>query len=428
MLSREEVLSRVRGYEPWQKLSALSLIALSGNASKDDVRSIMAEELLKGECTGFLKAHTNDNTFSSQQLGDLIVWEQNVDSQLSVESSGLESKLLNAKSSTIKEAIRQCHIDLGNLLRRWGRLDDSYKQYLKARDFCSTPQHQVDCCFRLIAVSFDLQNFQSARSFASKIFDISTDHIVRSKAAAFEGILHTMAGHFRTANESFLSIGCNLDDLGTIQLADLALCGGLCILATSNRADILKMFSSSNIFIKQILLNQPALRTLIFEYANGNYCNCVSFLEQAQPILQSNLFLREIYPQLVKAIHEKLLFQYLQPYEVVAINDVSASLQVTGDFVERVVASLITKKLLVAKIDLEKQVIMKSTINVSAKIIEEALLLTSSHVFAVEKNFIHSSMLRQSMSNTEGSNKSNKRMGDPSLLNTDALEYGNDVI
>jgi COP9 signalosome complex subunit 1 len=427
MSSKEDLLSSLQGYDTWQRLTALLMIMNNDSATRDIAQSILFEELLRENCTGFLKAHTNDGTFTSNQLSELVPWEQRVDQHLSPESSGLESRLLNAKSSTIKEAIRQCHIDFGDFLRRWGKLDDSSKQYLKARDFCSTPQHQVECCFRLISINFEMQNYQAARSFTSKIFDISTDHTVRSKASAFEGILQTMAGHFRSATESFLSIGHQLDDqsLGTVLLSDVALCGGLCILATSNRADILKTFSSSNTFIKHILLHQPALRSMILEYANGKFSNCISFVESLQSTkMKSNIFLREISQSILKAISEKVVFQYLLPYEVISMDDVATSLQVSGEFVEKFVAILINKKLLVAKIDLEKRVIIKSSVNVAAKIVEEALQLTSSHVFAVERNFIHSSMLRQSMSNTEGGSgkSSNKRMAESGLSSADAME------
>jgi hypothetical protein len=396
----DDIREKLRSYDLWPRLNRLSVLATPTNEVNTELvltcQTLLCEELLNSSCTGFYKAHRNHKCFENVDKALLIAWEQRTDQDVKSEIVDLDAKLVHAKTTTIKETIRQAHLELGNIYRKWGKLEESLKNFLKVREYCANPAQQVEICFRIISVSFDLNLFANVKQFLGKVLDLSADVAVRTKAMWIELSLLTMYGDFALVADRVPALVDTLPDqaLGFLTASDIAMYGTLSILATKNRASISKIFTSSNLFQKHYLILQPLLRTVLHDAATGNFRNIFRDIHSLIPILSVDPITKDIFGTLVSAVEQQQMLQFLLPYEVLPLQQIMDNFNADLGKVETTISELIMKTLLVAKIDLEKGILMKVHQDSASRLIDETQALTTGHIQAMEKSFIHLGILQ----------------------------------
>ena len=181
----------------------------------------------------------------------------------------LDNDLKNYKSNSIKESIRRGQDDLGDHFVDGGDLANALKCYSRARDYCTSGRHVVTMCVNVIKVSVYLQNWSHVLSYVNKALATpelgdsktsNSDHlclITRLRCAG--GLADLMTRKYSSAAKQFLSASldhCDCPDL--LSPNNVAIYGGLCALATFDRAELHKQVSNQS-ELRLVCVNQSQL-------------------------------------------------------------------------------------------------------------------------------------------------------------------------
>jgi hypothetical protein len=101
-----------------------------------------------------------------------------------------------------------------------------------------------------------------------------------------------------------------------VSVSDAALIGGLCMLASGDRADVRKRVLDSETFAS-IVAREPELRALLEDFLASRYSSALARLDVLRPRLLLDLHLGAHTNVLVEKIRRRALVQYTMPYSSV---------------------------------------------------------------------------------------------------------------
>jgi len=255
------------------------------------------------------------------RLGDAYLpdaeWAARVELSGSKRHEKLEMELNGYKTNLIKESIRMGHNDLGDFFFERGDLQNAFKSYVRTRDYCTTSKHIVTMCLNVIAVSIALGNYGHVTNYVSKAEQTPelTDQVVVAKLRAAAGLAALENGKYKLAARKLVEVH---NDLGgsycsVVSAQDVATYGGLCALASFDRAELKSKVIDNNMFL-QFLELVPEVRELIHDFYASRYASCLSYLEQLRPTLQLDVHLHDHWCKLYEQIRHKALIQYCYPF------------------------------------------------------------------------------------------------------------------
>lgn len=143
-------------------------------------------------------------------------------------------------------------------------LQNAFKCYVRTRDYCTTSKHIITMCLNVIKVSIEMGNFMHVQNYVSKAEttpDVQSDVVMCAKLRCAAGLAFLDAKKYKLAARAFVDIS---PELGTsysdvISPADVALYGGLCALASFERAE-LKQRVINNIGFREFLELYPEVK------------------------------------------------------------------------------------------------------------------------------------------------------------------------
>ena len=100
----------------------------------------------------------------------------------------LESELMTAKTTMVKESVRLAYGELWQYHCDGGNLAEANKTLLKSRDFCSAPNHVMDLCIRSALTSLDSGDCRAVQQHASKADQPEADAATKNRLKLFLGI------------------------------------------------------------------------------------------------------------------------------------------------------------------------------------------------------------------------------------------------
>jgi COP9 signalosome complex subunit 1 len=255
------------------------------------------------------------------RLGDAYMpdaeWAARVERDANKRHEKLEMELNGYKTNLIKESIRMGHNDLGDFHYRRGDLQNAFKSYVRTRDYCTTSKHIVTMCLNVIAVSIELGDYGHVTNYVSKAEQTPEldDQVVLAKLRSAAGLAALENGKYKLAARKLVEVH---NDLGgsyssVVSAQDVATYGGLCALASFDRAELKSKVIDNNMFL-QFLELVPEVRELIHDFYASRYASCLSYLEQLRPTLQLDVHLHDHWCQLYQQIRRKALIQYCYPF------------------------------------------------------------------------------------------------------------------
>uniref|UniRef100_A0A0K2ULN8 PCI domain-containing protein n=1 Tax=Lepeophtheirus salmonis TaxID=72036 RepID=A0A0K2ULN8_LEPSM len=306
-------------------------------------------------------------------------WIESRNKKAALRLEKLDTDLKNYKSNSIKESIRRGHDDLGDHFLECGELDNALKCYSRARDYCTSGSHVVNMCLNVIKVSVYLQNWSCVITYVNKalntpeIEESSSSSGFNSKSTYHQntmtrlycayGLAELGIRKYKSSAKRFLQASldhCDIPDMMSTQ--NVATYGGLCALATFDRAELKRLVISSSSF-KLFLELDPALREAILNFYASKYGACLKQLDDMKDNLLLDIYLAPHVPKLYAMIRNRALIQYFSPYTSADLTKMAHSFNTSVSGLENELMTLILEDQIQARIDSHNKILYAQDVN-----------------------------------------------------------------
>ena len=297
-------------------------------------------------------------------------WLAQAKSESDATVKSMRTDLANAKSTMIKESIRECHLVLGDVLLKQGDLAAAVKSYVSARDYCTTTKHHLQMCTNVIRASLYLEHYGHIDSYASKAMD-KIKQAEKQKDSSVNGsaldsaraqvkcgrALSMLTGrNFRAAARHFVEIPSSAASSVSemINPEDVALYGSVCILAAYSRQEMKAVLDNEQSFREYLELSNPA-REMLSSFVNYNYDACFKCLKELEARFKLDMYIGPHATVLYKRIRDGALVQYVKPHISVDLTKMAACFQTTFEGLCEELVELISKGDLKARINIAER-------------------------------------------------------------------------
>ncbi|EFX74404.1 hypothetical protein DAPPUDRAFT_324380 [Daphnia pulex] len=296
-----------------------------------------------------------------------LAWAESKMKKAALKLEKLDTDLKNYKANSIKESIRRGHDDLGDHYLDYGDMSNALKCYSRARDYCTSSKHVIHMCLNVIKVSVYLQNWSHVLSYVNKAEstpDFAESSNSKDGGQALVTHLQCAAGlaelatkKYKCAARHFLQANvdhCDLPEL--LSPSNVAVFGGLCALATYDRAELQKHVISSSSF-KLFLELEPQLRDIIHKFYESKYASCLKLLEEMKDNLLLDMYLAPHVPALYTKIRNRALIQYFSPYMSADMRRMAEAFNTSVSALEDELMQLILDGQIQARIDSHNKIL-----------------------------------------------------------------------
>ena len=248
----------VGAYTGVTRIKRLAFIASASPPHKADaIRMAVAEVKRTNNTALYLELVALAGDDSGLARDD--AWVEQVDRRAAQRHDKLEADLNAHKTSLVKESIRMGHNDLGDFHYERGDFNTALKCYVRTRDYCTTSKHILAMCQNVIRASIQMGNFTHVANYITKAESTpdSSDPALVAQLRVAAGLAFLESKKYKLAARKFLSVAAELgsgySDVASSQ--DVALYGGLCALASFDRAEL-----------KSKVIESPTFRTFLELY------------------------------------------------------------------------------------------------------------------------------------------------------------------
>lgn len=393
-------------YDGYTKLQRLLFIADKCPNLQEDAYRLLLNELKRGSNTAmYLKVY--------EQVGAAVncgaefdrEWVETVENRESIKLERLEAELMAAKTTMVKESIRLSFNDIGDLHYERGNLSEAMKSYLRTRDYCTIPKHNLDLCARVVSVSMDLNQFGNVNFYVTKAESTAGENIpsgaikenvMSSKIKAAAALVLLIEGQYKGAAKKFLEVGWNVGESFSTIIApeDIAVYGTLCALATLERSVIRKTALENTVF-KSFLELVPDIKYILNSFFAGKYGDCLSYLARIESELKLDVHLSRHVEPLISQITERMILLYFSPYSSVDMNRMAVALNMNIVQLEKSVAALIACDKIPARIDSQSKTLHRRQHDVRSVTIEKVERLSAKHLREVKRGILRLSVMQE---------------------------------
>ncbi|XP_022770356.1 COP9 signalosome complex subunit 1 [Durio zibethinus] len=319
------------------------------------------DEIKKGENTQLFREVVQkiDGRLGPNYSMD-ATWCTMVDRKAEQRKEKLENELNAYRTNLIKESIRMGYNDFGDFYYAHGALGDSFKSYVRTRDYCTTSKHIIQMCLSAILVSIEMGQFTHVTSYVSKAEQTpeALDPLTVSKLRCAAGLAHLEAKKYKLAARKFLEVGPESGNSYSEVIApqDVATYGGLCALASFDRTE-LKNKVIDNINFRNFLELVPEVRELINDFYSSHYASCLEYLGNLKSNLMLDFHLHDHVATLYDQIRSKALIQYTHPFVSVDLRMMADAFKTSVAGLEKELEALITDNQIQARIDSHNKIL-----------------------------------------------------------------------
>ncbi|PGH03389.1 COP9 signalosome complex subunit 1 [Blastomyces parvus] len=344
-------------------------------------------------------------------------WVDHTSKVVKAETDRLEHELKGYKNNLIKESIRMGNEDLGHHYHRIGDLPNASKAYSRMREYCTTTSHIASMLFKNINVAIDRGDWLGVQSSVQRLRNLQfkPEDEAKNKAKMFAALaLSQLASSaYQSAAISFLSTDPVIADnyKEVISANDIAVYGGLCALASMDRAD-LQTHVLENKSFRNFLELEPHIRRAISFFCASKFRLCLDILDAYRADYLLDIHLQKHVPVLYSRIRTKAMQQYIIPYSRVTLDamvkvfspDQAASINkpdgstidLKSPFIVELI-DMIQKGALDARIDAEKGVLVTTQTNtrenVQAAVIQNVKdYVNAAHIQLLRMNILHAGL------------------------------------
>ena len=341
------------------RIRRLAFIASASPAHKQDALRMAALEVKRTSNTSLylelIQLSGDDGGLARDEA-----WIESVDRKATQRLEKLEADLNTHKTSLVKESIRLGHNDLGAFHYDRGDFNMALKCYVRTRDYCTTSKHIIEMCTNVIKASLQMGNFTHVANYITKAESTpdGSDPALVAQLRVAAGLAHLEAKKYKLAARKFLEVPAEhhgaFSEIASAQ--DVALYGGLCALASFDRAELKSKLVESSSF-KAFLELFPQVREAVADFYNSRYAACLSYLDRLRPDLALDMHLHDHVGQLYEDVRSKALVQYFSPFVTVDMKLMASAFNVGVDALEKELAALIMSKQIPARIDSQSKVL-----------------------------------------------------------------------
>ncbi|KAF7844667.1 COP9 signalosome complex subunit 1 [Senna tora] len=354
----------------------MRLLFIADHCEKNSTMQLEAlrmayDEIKKGENTQlFREVVQKIDGRLGPDYGMDVAWCETVDRRAEQRKEKLENELNAYRTNLIKESIRMGYNDFGDFYYAHGQLGDAFKSYVRTRDYCTTSKHIIHMCMSAILVSIEMGQFTHVTSYVSKAEQTpeALDQITVAKLRCAAGLANLEAKKYKLAARKFLETGPELGSHYNEVIApqDVATYGGLCALATFDRAELkactpLYSYDDSkvidNLNFRNFLELVPEVRELINDFYSSHYASCLEYLGNLKTNLLLDIHLNDHVETLYDQIRHKALIQYTHPFVSVDLRMMANAFKTTVAGLEKELEALITDNQIQARIDSHNKIL-----------------------------------------------------------------------
>mmetsp|Transcript_27419 Transcript_27419/g.20572 ORF Transcript_27419/g.20572 Transcript_27419/m.20572 type:complete len:242 (-) Transcript_27419:99-824(-) len=167
-----------------------------------------------------------------------------------------------------------------------------------------------------------------------------------------DGLSSLHSGDMKSAAEKLVQVPL-VEDARIYEVLspqDLAFYVTITALHSENRKDLKDKILMSSQF-KNLMESVPETTDIIENYLNGKYQDFQQALQKIQQGLKYDAFFGHKLDDIIAKIRRKALVQYVTPYKVIDLREIAKEFNLSLEFIEAEIASLIVDKKIQAKID-----------------------------------------------------------------------------
>lgn len=357
-------------------------------------------------------------------------WAEKKTREVQQEQERLEHELKSYKNNLIKESIRMGNEDLGHFYYDTGDYQNAHKAYVKMREHCTSNKHLADMTLRLVYVSVAQKSWLSVQSNLTKVDSAQLKGEEKAKlepiVSAVTGLSHMAIGNFRDAASYFLYTSptylttepaANIKwQTEVLSANDVAVYGGLCALASMDRADLQEKVLANSDF-RNFLELEPHIRRAINLFCNSKYSACLEVLEGYRTDYLLDVYLSKVLNTIYGRIRTKSIVQYFVPFSCVTLDEMATKFPPAGETsIEDELEEMINTRTLEGRIDLVDRLLISPATNPRHEVHAEALEMAESYDHTLRLRLLRLNMLAACMevSANKGGSASEK-MSSPSL-------------
>lgn len=254
------------------------------------------------------------------------------------------------------------HEDLGKHYQAIGDLDKAYEAFGRMRQDVTTQKHIAGVGKHLVSVCLDQHNWILVQSNIHKVMaakGLSPDEFkMLQPYYTVPGAISSLStGNYLDAAKLFIRTESGLDSSFSHISSpnDVAVYGGLCALATMDRAELQRLVLESTTFRTYLEL-EPHIRRAISFFINGRYSACLSILEGYRADYQLDIYLASHLSELYYQIRSKSIIQYFIPFSCVTLDSLQEAFGAGSASIEEELIRMIKTGSLVARIDMQNKV------------------------------------------------------------------------
>lgn len=392
----ETYASRYTGNTKHQRLL---LIAESSPDLQLDAYRLLLQDLRKG---------TNTRLYSklSKELGAHLVppgsnaWVEETDRRCLQLQETLEAELNQNRKSVQRDLVRQSFAALGEFHNQRGDFVQAMKCFVRARDYCSSNEQLAMTSLDVIQIAVDSGNFSQVSSCLSKVEHIADSLFVDLSARfkATSGLMQLRNRQYKMAARRFLATSPILGDhfSNVLVAEDVALYGGVCVLATFDRDELKSQVIEGGDF-KNFLDLVPNMRQLVQDVHESRYGKALQALQAMRPAMLLDLHLRDHVDQLFGMVRDRCLTQYFSPYLSVSLHSMAAAFATPVDEIEASMAKLIVDGHIAARIDSQAKTVHTREREKRAATYEKAFAMGENYLREMRSMLLRMSCLEQEL-------------------------------
>ncbi|GFY92607.1 COP9 signalosome complex subunit 1 [Actinidia rufa] len=272
-------------------------------------------------------------------------WADAVDRRAEQRKEKLENEL-----NAYRKALEWDTMTLEIFYYAHGALGDAFKNYIRTRDYCTTSKHIIHMCLNAILVSIEMGQFTHVANYVGKAEQNSDalEPITVAKLRAAAGLALLETKKYKLAARKFLEtspeLGNNYSEV--IAPQDIATYGGLCALASFDRAEL----KATNLHFSLFYMG--------FTIKNRNhYASCLDYLGNLKANLLLDIHLHDHVETLYNEIRHKALIQYTHPFVSVDLQMMANAFKTSVAGLEKELEALITDNQIQARIDSHNKIL-----------------------------------------------------------------------
>lgn len=325
-------------------------------------------------------------------------WVESTDAHTESAQARLESELSSSRSSLVKESIRLAHAELAELQYGRGDLVGALKNYLRTRDYASTPRHMLGTCLGVLRCALASSNYTHVLDYARKVEGLpeaQANPVAAAQLACALGLMHLDGRKYHAAARKLTEVTPDLGGAWAEVVAprDVALAGTLCALATLSREELGSRVVHSAPF-REFLDTVPEVRDAASDFLASRYARCLAHLEALRPSLALDPRLAPHAAALLGAVRRRALAEYARPFSSLRLATMATAFGTDDKGLEGELAELIESGLVAARIDAAAGVLHGRRAAPRTATYAEAMRAAEGYLRASRALLLRASMLR----------------------------------